>query len=77
MLTAIAPPVLAPDQIYGAGFRDGFNRRIPNPNFSDNIDYLRGHVAGYRTNPQTLFNVETSPEALLERGWGDELLNPI
>ena len=37
---------LAPDQIFNAGFRDGMNRRIPHPQFQDNLHYLKGYAEG-------------------------------
>jgi hypothetical protein len=48
---------LAPDQIFSAGFRDGMNRRVPHPQFQDNLHYLKGYVEGCRSitpNPELI-----------------------
>jgi len=42
---------LAPDQLFSAGFRDGMNRRVPHPQFENNIHYLKGYTEGCRSIP--------------------------
>jgi hypothetical protein len=67
---------LSPDELYSAGYRDGVALKAKHPQFCINLEYLKGYVAGYRANPDSLFNLPAVAESHLERGWGDELLNP-
>lgn len=66
----------SPDQLYSAGYRDG-QRSRKNSQFATNSAYLDGFIAGYRSREDALFNIPLASESLLERGWGDELLNAI
>jgi hypothetical protein len=38
--------ILAPDQIFTAGFRDGLAHRPPHPQFHDHPQYCKGYAAG-------------------------------
>lgn len=68
---------LSPSQLYAIGYGDGLAGRRQSLEFKHSLDYCMGHVRGYRENPNSLYNVEKAVETPLERGWGDELLNPL
>lgn len=68
---------VSPDQLYSAGYRDGINGRSYSPLYRETVEYLKGYVAGYRANPASLYNLAPTSEVPLERGWSDELLNPL
>ncbi|MBW4489506.1 MAG: hypothetical protein KME12_17100 [Trichocoleus desertorum ATA4-8-CV12] len=46
-------PIVAPDQIFSAGFRDGINRRTHHPQFCNNSSYLQGYAEGCRSIPDS------------------------
>lgn len=79
MITAQKQPTarISPKQMHDAGYRDGLNRRKNYDLYRANAEYRQGYQAGYRANPSSLFNLEIPAQALLERGWGGELLNGI
>lgn len=68
---------LTNEQLYWIGFYDGIAGRATDRKFSSSLDYELGHVAGYRACPTSAYNVPAAKEGYLERGWGDELLNPL
>jgi hypothetical protein len=63
--------------MHDAGYRDALNRRTNYRLYNKNSDYTKGHIAGYRARPDSLFNLDLPTQAPLERGWSDELLNAI
>lgn len=68
---------LTADQIYAIGFGDGLAGRVKSAQFREHLDYVCGHVRGYRSRFDSLYNLAQTQESYLERGWGDELLNPL
>lgn len=78
MVTATRQPqMLTTEQLYQIGFADGLAGRATDRKFKNSLDYEMGHIQGYRACPTSLYNLETGKEGYLERGWGDELLNPL
>ena len=67
---------ISPSQVFDAGYRDGLNGRT-NYVLCSNAEYSQGRLAGYRANPNSLFNRETPQQAPLEQGWGEERLNAL
>lgn len=73
MMPVIETTIVIDPVIYQAGFRDG-QRSMMRGSLSGNESYLAGFHAGltlYRS------NIPAVTEGYLERGHGDELLNPL
>ena len=68
---------VSPSEMFSAGYRDGLNGRKDYHLHRTNAEYRQGHLAGYRANPNSLFNRATPQQAPLEQGWGDERLNAL
>lgn len=71
--TTIEHRIIIDPVLYRAGFKDG-TCSMMRGSFCDNESYLAGFNAGLRLYRS---EVPAIAESVLERGWGDELLNPI
>ncbi|MCY7392162.1 MAG: hypothetical protein LH647_11970 [Leptolyngbyaceae cyanobacterium CAN_BIN12] len=76
MLTA-TQTTLTTEQLYAVGFGDGLAGRPRDRKYSGSLDYGMGHTQGYRSRPDSLFNVPAVQEQPLEIGAFDELLNAL
>jgi hypothetical protein len=77
MIATFEKVELTTDQLYAVGFGDGLDGRPKDRKYRESLDYVMGHTQGYRANPNSLANVPKGQESYLERGWGDEILNPF
>lgn len=67
---SVTHPVIVSPDLYRKGFRDGARSRMS----GDHPDYLAGWRMGFK---MYRCNIPACQETPLERGSGDELLNPI
>ncbi len=77
MLSTFSKVELTSEQLYAIGYGDGLSLRPKDRKYRESLDYVMGHTQGYQANPNSLANVPAIAESYLERGWGNELLNPF